>query len=105
MQFPKSGLRSIAMFLVGMVLGLPSPCFAEVKEYQIRRMLMLKTECTVTGLEISVKEGRDRFFASCENVSHYPDGVEILCPDTEDERDCRIATAKREFRSLDLLRQ
>lgn len=88
-----------------MVLGLPSTSFAEVKEYQIRRMLMLKTECMVTGLEISVKEGRDRFFASCENVSHYPDGVEILCPDTEDERDCRIATSKKEFRSLELLRQ
>lgn len=77
---------------------------AEVKEYQIRRMLMLKTECTVTGLDISAKGGEDRFFASCENVAHYPDGVEILCPDTEDERNCRIITEKREFRHLHHMR-
>lgn len=82
-----------------------SPVRGEVKDYQIRRMLMLKTECQVTGLDVSVKDGRDRFFATCENVSHYPDGVEILCPDTEDERDCHIATAKRDFRNLELLRQ
>lgn len=65
---------------------------------------MLKTECTVTGLDISVKDGRDRFFASCENVSHYPEGVEILCPDTEDERECTIVTQKREFRHLHHMR-
>lgn len=79
---------------------LPAAAVAEVKEYQIRRMLMLKTECSLTGLAISAKDGKDRFFADCENVSHYPDGVEILCPQTEDERECTIVTRKREFRHL-----
>lgn len=94
-------------FLAGLVLALAPavPATAEVKDYQIRRMLMLKTECQVVGLETEVlPEGKGRFAAECENVSHYPDGVEILCPDTEDERDCRIATAKREFRHLESLR-
>lgn len=92
--------------------ALPGAAFAEMKEYQIRRMLMLKTECGVSGLDISkitessgapsVSRGHytDRFFAECENVTHYPDGVEILCPDTEDEQDCRILTLKREFPHL-----
>lgn len=88
-------------------LLLPAPACAEVKEYQIRRMLMLKTECTVTGLDIArIADDprlRERFLATCENVSHYPDGVEIVCPDTEDERDCTLLTAKREFPHLRLL--
>lgn len=73
---------------------------AEVKDYQIRRMLMLKTECSVTGLAVSARDGRDHFAATCGNVAHYPDGVEILCPDTEDERECTILTRKREFLHL-----
>lgn len=104
MEVWKRERRGAGMLLLGMALALAGPCRAEVKEYQIRRMLMLKTECQVTGLDISVKEGRDRFLASCENVSHYPDGVEILCPDTDDERECHIVTAKRDFRHLHLLR-
>ncbi len=74
--------------------------FAEVKEYQIRRMLMLRTECSVTSLEVSARDGKDLFSAGCENVAHYPDGVEVLCPDTEDERECTILTRKREFLHL-----
>ena len=84
-----------------------APAHAEVKEYQIRRMLMLKTECTVTGLDTArIADDprlRERFLATCENVSHYPDGVEIVCPETEDERDCTLLTAKREFPHLRLL--
>ena len=82
---------------------------AEIKEYQIRRMLMLKTQCGVSGLDIAtIADPADRythrFLATCENVTHYPDGVEILCPDTEDERDCRMLTVKREFPHLHLMR-
>ncbi|KQT59883.1 hypothetical protein ASG52_19255 [Methylobacterium sp. Leaf456] len=95
-----------ALALAGGLL-LPAPAYAEVKEYQIRRMLMLKTECTVTGLDTArIADDprlRERFLATCENVSHYPDGVEIVCPDTEDERDCTLLTAKREFPHLRLL--
>ncbi len=95
-----------ALALAGGLL-LPAPARAEVKEYQIRRMLMLKTECTVTGLDTArIADDprlRERFLATCENVSHYPDGVEIVCPDTEDERDCTLLTAKREFPHLRLL--
>ncbi|MEE7455286.1 hypothetical protein MPAR168_00220 [Methylorubrum populi] len=95
-----------ALALVGGLL-VPAPARAEIKEYQIRRMLMLKTDCTVTGLDTArIADDprlRERFLATCENVSHYPDGVEIVCPDTEDERDCTLLTAKREFPHLRLL--
>ena len=107
--WPRPALkRALAPAALAVALGLPAGARAEVKEYQIRRMLMLKTACTVTGLDIARIEGgghdRERFLATCENVSHYPDGVEILCPDTEDERECRILTRKREFPHLHLLK-
>lgn len=92
------GLRTIRA--VGLALVLPTAASAEVKEYQIRRMLMLKTECGVNGLAIVPRERGTMFTAECENVAHYPDGVEIQCPDTEDEHDCTIVTQKREFRHL-----
>ncbi|GJD91415.1 MULTISPECIES: hypothetical protein [Methylobacterium] len=77
-----------------------------IKEYQIRRLLMLKTECTVSGLQVEELEGgASRFRAGCENVSHYPDGVEIQCPNTEDDRECRILTARREFPHLRALQR
>ena len=90
--------------LVPMLAGEAS---AEIKEYQIRRMLMLKTDCGVSSLDVAPvteQPGRyeTRFLAGCENVTHYPDGVEILCPDTEDEHDCRIVTVKRAFPHLHL---
>ncbi|MCE4222969.1 hypothetical protein HCU64_04330 [Methylobacterium sp. C25] len=92
--------------IAGLLLAITWPVTARatIKEYQIRRMLLLKTECGTSGLEISEKDGKDRFFATCENVAHYPDGVEILCPDSEDERDCTMVTEKREFRHLHHMR-
>lgn len=96
---------------LGLVLsvGFAQAACAEIKEYQIRRMLMLKTECGVSGLNIAKITGSperftERFLAQCENVAHYPYGVEILCPDTEDERDCRMLTVKREFPHLHLMK-
>ncbi len=41
--------------------------------------------------------GATRFVAACENVAHYPDGVEVRCPNSEDDRDCTILTQKRDF--------
>lgn len=97
--------RGALVLLAG--LALAGAAEAEgIKEYQIRRLLMLKTECTVSGLEAEeLERGASRFRASCENVSHYPDGVEIQCPNTEDDRECRILTAKREFPHLRALQR
>ena len=105
MQAIKRRKRQQFLACMALALALVVPATAEVKDYQIRRMLMLKTECQVVGLDIeTLEQGKGRFLAACENVSHYPDGVEILCPDTEDERECRIVTVKREFRHLESLR-
>lgn len=118
-------VRWLPALTFGLALSVPmSAARGEIKEYQIRRMLMLKTECGVAGLDISKIDGSkidgsgiaggagaggrradrytDRFLAACENVAHYPDGVEIVCPDTEDEQDCRLLTRKREFPHLKL---
>jgi len=99
----------ILAFCLVLGTGLPGRAAAEIKDYQIRRMLILKTECGVSGLDTRKVAGdgegfTDLFVAACENVAHYPDGVEILCPDTEDERDCRMLTRKREFPHLHLLK-
>jgi len=123
-----SGRRghAVARLGSGLAFGLllwawADTALAEIKEYQIRRMLLLKTACGVSGLDRSgiapdpsptplpapppADRYTDRFLATCENATHYPDGVEILCPDTEDERDCRLVTRPREFPHLDSLRR
>ena len=89
-----------AIVALGLAAAVPAGAIAAVKEYQIRRMLYLNTTCGVRSLDVSEKDGKDRFFAVCENVAHYPDGIEVLCPASEDERDCTLVTKKREFQHL-----
>ncbi|MGU3539810.1 hypothetical protein [Methylobacterium sp. A54F] len=98
-------VRAALLLLAGVAAS--GPAGAEgIKEYQVRRLLMLRTECTVSALQAdALADGTSRFLATCENLSHYPDGVEIRCPNTEDDRDCRILTAKREFPHLRALQR
>ncbi|MGU3388714.1 hypothetical protein ACLBYG_29755 [Methylobacterium sp. D53M] len=98
-------MRAALLLLPGLVLA--APAWPEgIKEYQVRRLLMLKTECGVGGLAVEdLDGGATRFVATCENVSHYPDGVEVRCPNSEDDRDCTILTQKRVFPHLRALQR
>lgn len=100
-EMPRRGVQVAILAFAAAPVLIGSDAYAEVKDFQIRRMLMLKTECQVTGLEDQAgPEGAHRFLAACENVGFYPDGVEILCPPSHDEMDCQIVTKKTEFRHL-----
>jgi hypothetical protein len=99
--------------LIGMVvtsamqlnLFLPSMAKAEIKDYMIRRMLVLKTECKLDELKRSEpKEGGFKYLAICENVSFYPDGVTINCSDKDLETSCKIKTKAKKFDDLNLLK-
>ena len=84
----------------------PDGARAELKDYQIARMIMLKSDCQLTALTRELKtDGSAVFTGQCKNASHYPDGIVVLCPDIEnnDERSCKIATESKTFDGLKLL--
>lgn len=83
------------------------PAFAEIKDYQIARMLNFRTDCNLIALKrISPGEGEvERFAGECANRTFYPDGVEVGCPEENDEWACKVLTQKKSFENLDMLRQ
>ena len=84
---------------------LPSLAKAEIKDYMIRRMIILKTECKLDELKRSEpSEGGFKYLAICENVSFYPDGVTINCSDKDVETSCKIKTKAKKFDNLNLLK-
>jgi len=78
----------------------------EVKEYEIARFILLKTSCVTLHLKrLNPSERPPRFHADCKNVSNWPDGIVIECPEHDDDRSCRSLTPERSFKHLELLRQ
>ena len=101
------------ILLIGLIVAsamqlnllLPSIAKAEIKDYMIRRMLILKTECKLDELKRSEpSEGGFKYIAICENVSFYPDGVTITCSDKDTETSCKIKTKAKKFDDLNLLK-
>ena len=79
---------------------------AAILEYQIRRLIIIKTECQIIRVTKSEnKDGSLTYHTKCENVSFYPDGVKINCTDPDLETSCKILTKKKRFDNLDLLKR
>ena len=77
---------------------------AAVQEYQVNRLILMKSDCVKTDLVRTDKpDGSIEFMASCKNLSHFPDGLRVICSDAENERSCKIATMAKQFDSLSLL--
>lgn len=78
---------------------------AEIKDYQIARMLNFRTDCGLTALKrVTPAEGEvERFVGECANRTFYPDGVEIGCPEENDEWACKVLTIKKSFDNLEML--
>ncbi|MDJ0514050.1 MAG: hypothetical protein QNJ62_11470 [Methyloceanibacter sp.] len=95
------------MPLVACLAGwMPSIAQAELKDYQIARLIMLKSGCQLSVLLRSVKaDGSVAFTGKCKNATHYPDLIIVFCPDLDsnDERSCEIKTNKKSFDNLQLL--
>ncbi len=100
-------LGPCAVVAAALVLALATashPAAARVQEYQIVRLVTLKSGCRIEHLEDrSPPAGPLRFLATCDNLTFYPDGVIVLCDDRDDDRSCRVATPPLHFDSLDLL--
>jgi len=93
-------------FVLAAVNVCSSPLQAAVLDYQIRRLIVLKTNCQIVNLaRAKTKQGSLSFQAKCENVSFYPDGVEIICNDPDLETSCKVLTKEKRFDQLNLLRR
>ncbi len=80
------------------------PAHAGIQDYQIIRLISMKSDCSRKNLERTDNEnGTVSFFAACSNVSHYPDGVKVLCDDPDNEQSCKILTESKKFEYLKLL--
>lgn len=67
---------------------------------------MMKSDCVEQSLVRNETEsGGLLFIAQCKNLSHYPDGVKVLCDDSEDERSCKLQTKAKSYDHLRLLQQ
>jgi hypothetical protein len=94
------GRLGVWLSLGALWLGMVSPAQA-IKEYELRRFLMLKSECRLqTIVADSVDASGHRFNVSCGDSTAFPDGAEVLCPEPEDDRSCRMLTTPRRFDKL-----
>jgi len=77
---------------------------AQILDYQILRLVAMKSECQRDEIQREVSDkGGLLFRVSCQNVSHYPEGLQIGCPDAHNERSCKLLNRGREFKQLHLL--
>lgn len=90
-----------------LILSLVSAsALASVKDYQVKRLIMMKSDCVEQSLaRTETESGGLMFVAQCKNLSHYPDGVKVLCDDPEDERSCKLQTKAKSYDHLRLLQQ
>ncbi|WP_210258061.1 hypothetical protein [Hyphomicrobium sulfonivorans] len=98
-------MRSAMVALAFGIAAANSNARAEIKDYMILRLLYLDTSCGVDHLERLEPDadGNQRFSAKCRNVSSYPDGLEVLCTDADDDRSCRVTTPEKTYKHLELL--
>lgn len=96
MKQATSALLTAVILLAGQFIALPSN--AEVQEYQIRRLVLFKSECKILTVSRSEPEtGGYNFHIDCENVSFYPEGLNISCSDKDLETSCKILTKSKKF--------
>lgn len=101
-----NNLRLIILFNLLFAVSLPSFGRAEIQEYLIRRIVLLKTKCDLIEIKKDdLSGGGFKFLATCENVSFYPDGLEIQCSDKDRETSCQVITKIKKFDQLNLLKR
>jgi len=91
---------------VGVGSAWAPPTSAEVKDYQIRRLIYIYSSCNLDANSLKRTENKNKslhFHGRCKNASFYPDGIEVTCPDKEYELHCKIQTESLSFDHLNLL--
>ncbi|MFW1677735.1 hypothetical protein ACFVYJ_08130 [Pontibacter sp. JAM-7] len=90
--------------LIISLVVLATPAFAQVMDYQVLRLVSLKTDCRRDNLTREITDNGGLLFqVRCQNISHFPQGVKIFCPDASDERSCVLLNKGVEFKQLMLL--
>lgn len=78
---------------------------AEIKDYEMRRFILYKTECHIDELsKEATKDGGLNFLAKCQNEALYPDGLRIKCGDGNNANSCKVKTEPTTFQ-LELLQK
>lgn len=99
----------ITVLVLGvLIVGSASPAYPELKDEQVGHLIFMKTDCRLQKLRSTDNEDGSRAYTgTCQNLTHYPDGIRVTCPDpdNDDERTCTIHTKPRSFDHLDLLRR
>lgn len=97
---------SVYREIVLIALLLAGPVRAEIPDYQVVRIIAYQTSCRLDELRSEdLGDAGVRFVASCQNLSAYPDGLILDCPDPNDVYACDIVTQERRFEFLESLRQ
>lgn len=80
--------------------------FAGIQDYQVVRLIAMKSDCNRSSLKrVDKANGTVVFFSECSNVSHYPDGVTVLCVDPDNEQSCKVQTQAKQFDYLKMLQE
>lgn len=95
MRKANAGLIICAVMMAGQFIALPS--HAEIQEYQIRRLVLLKSECRIQKITRFEAKGGYDYQVECENVTFYPDGLKVSCSNPELETSCKIQTSSKKF--------
>ena len=98
-----SKLKSFQLGVAAFLLASPLT-FAAIQDYQVIRLIAMKSDCRKDTLSRqSETQSQVLFHATCKNQSHYPDGVVVECSDPEDEMSCVIKTQSKQFNHLKML--
>jgi hypothetical protein len=66
---------------------------AEIKDYQMRRLVTYQTVCNLDELvKRPMANGAIDFLVACQNKMSYPDGLLISCHDADDISSCEAKT-------------
>ncbi len=91
-------------FFFLLLTGNTSLLYADINDYFVRRLVLYESDCRLDTLAREKTNNQQaRFFVTCQNISFYPDGIDITCSNEDDETSCEIKTNSRKFNSLDVL--
>ncbi|MBL8883011.1 MAG: hypothetical protein JNL45_08160 [Hyphomicrobium sp.] len=80
------------------------PAQGEIKDYEVRRYLYLKTSCGKSSIvNVERRDGAIEFHADCQNKTDFPDGAVVICSDPESDLSCSLKNPGANFHSLKLL--
>ncbi len=77
-------LRQVLIVSLGLISG-SHAAIAELKDFQIARLILTRSECILKGqlTRIEQTNGAWSYHGDCSNETFYPDGIDVLCPEPD----------------------